>query len=115
MDVNAYEKAVNRLAKWRTVFAGRWLGTRPDTDPECIAVRDVIEKLLLLRVEVNALTALLIEKNVFTLEEFTNQVIVECEYLQGQLETSFPGFKATELGMSIDPAVALKTTKGWRP
>jgi hypothetical protein len=111
--MSEYERTVNRLAKWRTVFAGRWLGTRTKDDPECIAVRDITEKYLMLRVEVNALTKLLSYKGVFTVDEFTNQIIRECDYMQAMLERQFPGFKATDDGMHIDVAAARETTKGW--
>lgn len=50
--------ALNRLAKWRTVFAGWQLGTRARGDPESDAVRDHREATIMLRAEVNALTAL---------------------------------------------------------
>jgi hypothetical protein len=118
--VNEYERTVNRLAKWRTVFAGRWLGTRAKDDPECQAVRDITEKYLMLRVEMNAMTALLLrtpgeKTGLFTIEEFERQVIKECDYMQAMLEESFPGFKATDDGMHIDTARAAETMKGWKP
>ena len=111
--MNEYERTINRLAKWRSVFAGRWLGTRTLTDPEAIAVRDVAEKYLILRVEVTALSVLLQDRGIITTEQFQNQIITECDYLQAQLERSFPGFKATDDGMHIDTAKAVETTKGW--
>jgi hypothetical protein len=114
-NLNEYERTVNRLAKWRTVFAGRWLGTRPKDDPECQAVRDITEKYLMLRVEVNALTALFIARGVFAVEDFEKQIIRECDYMQTMLEKSFPGFKATDDGMHIDTARAAETMKGWKP
>jgi hypothetical protein len=33
-------KALQKLAKWRLIFAGWQLGTRLKGDPECDAVRD---------------------------------------------------------------------------
>lgn len=59
MDVN---RILQKLCKWRSVFAGWQLGTRPDTDAECQAVRDHREVTMLMRAELSALTALLIEK-----------------------------------------------------
>jgi hypothetical protein len=111
--MNEYARTLNRLAKWRSVFAGRWLGTRSITDPEAIAVRDFAEKYLVLRVEVTALSVLLIERGLITTEQFQNQIIKECDYLQRELERRFPGFKATDEGMHIDTAQAVETTKGW--
>ena len=108
-----YARTLNRLAKWRSVFAGRWLGTRASTDPEVIAVRDFAEKYLILRVEVSALVALLGERGLITTEQFQRQIITECDYLQRALERQFPGFEAADDGMNIDTARAVETTKGW--
>lgn len=108
-------KELNRLCKWRTVFAGWQLGTRPTHDPECQAVRDQREVLLLLRVELSALTNVLITKKVLTLEEFQLQLLTEVQHMQANLEKRFPGFKATDTGVSIDPKLAAETTKGWQP
>lgn len=55
-----YERAVLRLTRWRTLFAGWQLGTRPKGDPECDAVADHRELSVLLRAEVTALTGLLL-------------------------------------------------------
>jgi len=109
------EKALNRLCKWRTVFAGWQLGTRTDKDPECAAVRDHREVTLLLRVEVSALTAVLIEKGVFTQEEYEKAIMTEAWHMNEMLEQRFPGFQATDIGMSIEPQKAKKTMEGWRP
>jgi hypothetical protein len=40
--------ALERLAKWRTLFAGWQLGTRPKGEPESDAVRDHREATLML-------------------------------------------------------------------
>ena len=109
-----YVDALNRLAKWRSVFAGRWLGTRANTDPECIAVRDVIEKLLILRVEVSALTQLAVARGDFTAAQLQDQIAIECAHLEAGLEKQFPGFRSTDVGMQIDTAKAVETMKGWR-
>ena len=97
------------------MFAGRWLGTRSQTDPEAQAVRDITEKYLMLRVEVNALTTLLTARGYFTVDDFEIAVIRECDYMQAALEKQFPGFKATDEGMHLDVAQAAQTTKGWPP
>ena len=108
-----YHNALNRLAKWRTAFAGWQLGTRLFDDPECQAVRDQRELLLLLRVELSALTTLMTQKQVFSCDEMQAAIIVECEYMHKLLEEKFPGFKATETGLTIDPVKARDTMKGW--
>lgn len=112
--MGAYE-ALNRLAKWRSVFAGWQLGTRPKGDPECDAVRDHREATLLLRAEVTTLAALLIKKGVFSQSEFEDQLEIEADLLSSTLEARFPGFKAEPHGMSMDVQKAAKTMQGWKP
>jgi hypothetical protein len=106
---------IERLGKWRTVFAGWQLGTRPKGDPESDAVRDHRELSMALRAEMNAMTVLLIRKGVFSKEEFVQQVHEECRYLCEQYERRFPGFKATDIGLSVNPQIARDTMAGWRP
>lgn len=105
---------LNRLAKWRMVFAGWQLGTRLKSDPECQAVRDHREATLLLRVEVSAIARLLVEKGVFTGAEFHEALGVEAVELSAILERKFPGMKATDDGMDYD-ARAAGTMEGWLP
>jgi hypothetical protein len=107
--------ALNRLAKWRSHFAGWQLGTRLKGDPECDAVRDHREVSMLTRVEVNALTRLLIDKGVCTEEEFNKQLTDEANWLSTSYEERFPGCKATDAGMEYDIPEAAETMKGWRP
>jgi hypothetical protein len=106
---------VERLGKWRTVFAGWQLGTRPKGDPECDAVRDHRDVTMVLRAEMNALVGLLVEKGLFTAEDFTNRMQEEAKYLCEQYERRFPGFKATDYGLDINVAIARDTMAGWRP
>jgi hypothetical protein len=108
-------RVTNRLAKWRSVFAGWQLGTRADTDAESQAVRDHREVTMLMRAELNALTACCIEAGLFTARAFTEQVIVECEHLDGRYEKKFPGFTATDIGMNMKLPDVAETMKGWRP
>lgn len=108
-------KAANKLAKWRAVFAGWQLGTRAKGDPESDAVRDHRENTLMTRVEVNALTNLLADKGIITLDEFNEAFVVEAEEMEHMLEGLFPGFRSSHDGMVIDPKVAAETTKRWRP
>jgi hypothetical protein len=108
-------KVLNRLAKWRSVFAGWQLGTRLDNDPECQAVRDHREATIMLRVEVSALTELLIRRGVFTIEEFNDALANEAEQLDADYAKRFPGITSSDHGMVYDPEVAARTMKGWRP
>lgn len=105
----------NRVAKWRSVLTGWQLGTRPDTDPECQAVRDHREATMMLRAEVSALTALLVASTDVSLDDYKRQLIVELEALDKMYEARFPGFKAMGYGMSIDPRIAVETQRGWKP
>jgi hypothetical protein len=109
------DRVLNTLAKWRSVFAGWQLGTRPNTDPECQAVRDHRELTMLLRAEVNALTKLLLDAGVITPRALTEQVIVEAEYLSKSYERKFPGMSATPDGIAYSLPEAVETMKGWLP
>ncbi len=107
--------ALNRLTKWRTVFTGQQLGTRPKGDPECDAVRDHREVTILLRCEMTAVTRLLIDNGVFTYEEWQKAMIEEANLLSKDYEKKFPGFHATDIGMQMDVKKAHETTKHWKP
>lgn len=107
--------ALNRLAKWRTVFAGWQLGTRPKGDPESDAVRDHREATMMLRVEVTALTSLLLDRKFFTHADYEAALVTAARALDADYERRFPGFRATDDGMEIDVQMAHETTKGWRP
>lgn len=110
-------EALNRLTKWRTVFTGWQLGTREKGDPEGDAVRDHREVSIIMRAELTALTGLLIEKGVFTVEEFQEAVAKEADQLNEDFARRFPGMRATDQGIELN-AVELEhhgTMEGWRP
>lgn len=109
--------SLNRLAKWRSVFAGWQLGTRLDTDAECRAVRDHREVTILLRAEVSALIGLLIEKDVFSTDEFSAALGREAESLSAHYSRRFRGMEATDGGIQMDIAVMQEhgTMVGWKP
>ncbi len=104
---------LNRLGKWRSVLTGRVLGTRPSTDPQAQGYRDLFEKLLILRAESTALSALILKTGLITQEQLHDQVQFEAKLLCEQYAERFPGFKASDIGMEIDVAKAAETTKGW--
>lgn len=106
-------RALNIVAKWRVLFTGWQLGTRPKGDPEGDAVRDHRELSILLRVEVNALTGLLIEKGVFTAAEYESALEHQANLLSKDYEHRFPGVTAHEDGLTFDKR-ALSWMKGWR-
>jgi hypothetical protein len=107
--------ALNVLTKWRTVFAGWQLGTRPKGDPECDAVRDHRELSLLLRAEMTAMTGLLMEKGVITQQDYQQALLGEAQQLNTDMAARFPGFTANEDGITVDVELAKKTTKDWKP
>lgn len=108
-------QALETLTKWRQVFAGWQLGTRPSTDPECQAVRDHREVTILLRCEVTALTKVLLTKGLITLDELDAAIRDEALLLSQDYAKKFPGMRATPTGIQYDLPVAMKTMKGWRP
>lgn len=105
--------AVQRLAKWRSVFAAWQLGTRLDTDEVLKAVKDHREVTIMLRAEVSTLTGLLIEKGMFSAEEFTDAFGKEAEMLNADFERRFPGLTATDTGITYNLPEAAETMKGW--
>lgn len=115
--MTAYEMAMNKVAKWRSVFTGWQLGTRTSEDPESRAVRDHREATIIHRVELSALTALLLKKGIFTAAEFESQCVLEAKILDLQLEQRFPGFSTSLDGVHMDPQKINEagTMKGWRP
>jgi hypothetical protein len=115
MELNLVDAALQRLCKWRSVFVGWQLGTRADTDPEAQAVRDHREATILQRAELSATVNLLIDRGVFTEDEFTGRLGDEAERLSRAFERRFPGYQATDYGMQVDVQVAAQTTKGWLP
>jgi aspartate oxidase len=78
-------------------------------------VRDHREVTMLMRAEINALTALLLKKGVCTQEELQQQMILEFEHLDAAFEQRFPGIRTTIEGLDIDPKVAPITMAGWKP
>lgn len=109
------DAVLNKLCKWRMVFAGWQLGTRAKGDSESDALRDHREATMMLRVEVSALTRLMLEKKVITQAELSAAVLAEAEHLDDMYAKRFPGFTSADFGMSMEPVQAKETMKGWRP
>jgi hypothetical protein len=105
--------ALNVVGKWRTLFVGWQLGTRAKGDPEADAVSDHRELSLLLRMDTNVLMALLLEKGVFTREEYQQALLDEAIQTEKDLESRFPGVRANESGLVMDKR-AIDTLKGWK-
>lgn len=106
--------ALNKLAKWRTLFTGWQLGTRQKGDPEGDAVRDHREVTILLRAEQSAMVQLLMAKGVITHDEWLAALESEAEQLSADYASRFPGVEATPDGLAYDRRV-LPWMKGWRP
>jgi hypothetical protein len=109
--------ALNTLCKWRTLFAGWQLGTRPKGDPESDAVRDHREVTILLRAEVTALTDVLLRKGLMTAEEVDAAMEREAIQLSKDYARRFPGVTASPLGLQMDTERIRREgwMKGWRP
>ena len=104
--------ALNRLCKWRSVLAGWHLGYRTWDQPGTRAMRDLMDKWLILRCENSALAGLLLAKGVFTAEEYSKQVQEEAAALNKDLEAVFPGFRTSDEGVVMyDLALAQDTMK----
>lgn len=105
--------ALNVLAKWRKLFAGWQLGTRPDTDPVAAAIRDHREATLILRAEVSALAQLLLRKGLVAEGEWLRALELEAQQLNDALARRFPGITASEQGLHLKLPEAAETMKGW--
>lgn len=98
---------LNKLCKWRSVLAGWHTGSKAlmKTDgtpvPGVAAMRDLMDKWLIIRSENNALASLLIEKGVFTASEFTDAIHAEASLLDKAMEQKFPGFRTQPYGVEI--------------
>lgn len=107
---------LNRLCKWRMVLAGWHTGSKAlltpsgTPNPGVKAMRDLMDKWLIVRTETNALTMLLIAKRVFSAEEFSAAVYREAARVDRDMERVFPGFRSTDEGVVIfDMDMAKKT------
>ncbi len=107
-------RALSKLARWRGLFAGWQLGTRPDTDPEVQAVRDHRDLSLFARIDINAMLGLLIKKGVFTHQEWIDALEAEAKQYDKDLEKRFPGASTNDQGLVLTPEAAAFMSK-WKP
>lgn len=103
--------ALNKLAKWRNVFASWQLGTRLDNDGECRAVKDHRELSILMRAELSALTGLLIKKGVISQAGFEAALVSEAGQLDQDYERKFPGFSTDQDGVHMQLPEARETMR----
>lgn len=104
-------RSANILAKWRSVFTGWHLGTRSTDDGQTKAMRDLYEKVLLMRAELNGVTRILVDKGVVTQVELTEIFGEEYAFYAEQLAGFFDGMEATEQGIAMDPGRAAETMR----
>jgi hypothetical protein len=103
--------ALNKVAKWRNFFASWQLGTRPDTDGEYKALADQRELLILMRVELNALTELFLKKGLLTQQEVTAAFEREARALDKDYEDRFRGFSTSGDGLHMKLPEAAETMR----
>lgn len=108
-------RALNILTKWRVLFTGWQLGTRPKGEPEGDAVRDHREVTILLRAEASAMSRLLIKKGLVTEEEWLRTLEDEAVALNESYAERFPGIIANETGLTLTLPQAAETMRGWKP
>jgi hypothetical protein len=103
---------LNKLCKWRSILAGWHRGSGGVDEPGVKAMRDLMDKWLVMRCEASALASLMISKGVCTIEEFNTQLQGEAVILDNQMERTFPGFRTIAAGVEIyDTQLAAETTK----
>lgn len=84
------------------IALGRKVGLLPKGTPGLSEMRDLIDLILLTRAEINAFTALLVRKGVFTVDEFTRQCKHEYEWLTEQ-KAHYLGVEVTDAGLVFRP------------
>ena len=104
-------KLLNKVTKWRTIFASWQLGTRGAYDAECNALKDHREVTMLLRMEMNAMLGLLKKNGIITEEDWTGAMIEEAKLTDADLEKRFPGAKSSEGGMVLNTSEFMETCK----
>lgn len=110
---NAMMTALQKLCKWRMVFAGWQMGTRANDDEASKALRDHREVTMLLRVEMSAFAALAIRQGFFTEDQWNDQLLIEARQLDAAYEHKFPGIKTSDIGVVITMPQASETMKNW--
>jgi len=111
MSDKSLSAALEKLTKWRKFFASWQLGTRPASDGEYRAVTDQRELFILMRAELSALTNLLIQKGVITLQEYEDSVELEAKQLDHAYEETYPGFRTSATGLHLKMPEALETMR----
>jgi hypothetical protein len=103
--------AMEKLGKWRGLYAGWWFGTRRLDEAQARAARDNFDRTIMLRCEVNAFTALCLQKGLWSVGEWQQQLLEEIERMDAALEEKWPGFRTDSTGLIMTPAIAHDTMK----
>lgn len=107
----AARRKLEKVGKWRSILAGRILGTRPDSDPATQGIRDLLDKAVTLRVEVTTITRLLLEKGVVTPDEWFAVMGEEADFIDKAYEAEWPGIHTTDYGVTIENPEGVETIK----
>jgi hypothetical protein len=112
--IEAYQRALNRLNHWGMLLTGRIAGTLRADDPRSKGYRDLFQKFLIQRAEVNAITAILLEKGITTREDLTKRITDEATHLDQLHEQQYPGVRSTDSGLDFYDLPKVQTwMKGW--
>lgn len=103
---------VVRLLGWPIGVVGEFLGTRTDRDPQARAARRWLRQLLMTRAEQLATLGLLMDKGVFTREEYEIALQRAAQTLCQELQDQFPGIVANDYGVTVSRD-AMETMKDW--
>jgi hypothetical protein len=103
------DTALNRLAKWRKFFVSWQIGTRELGDREAAAITHHVEMSILMRAELNAVIKLLIDTGTVTSGELEDAITVAALALSETYAKAYPGWAATDAGMTMKMPDALNT------
>lgn len=102
---------LNKLTKWRKFFASWQLGSRSENDGEYKAVVHHRELSILLRCEMSAMAGLLLRNGIITEEEWQQALEAEAIMLSQDYAESYPGWRATSMGMQMSMPEAAETMR----
>lgn len=106
--IEALERAMRRARQVGRLTVGRIFGTTPNTDGRYLAIMDLEERAIFCRAEVNAITAILMKKGLFTKDEFDEQLVDELNYLAKLYADKFPEVEFTEIGITVKDVKAFQ-------
>lgn len=111
--MTSLNKAFGRIRQFARYAVGRITGTTPNTNGAYKQLLSLDEARFLHRVELTALTRLMIAKGVFTSEEFAHQTLEEAIAFEHQLKEHFPEVTPADDGgsYSLDPVAFSKRCK----